>query len=43
MDNKISQNIVVMKIEENQENLLDPSEEYKYPLVWIDLEMTGVL
>lgn len=41
-DNEVSGNSVALKNEENQESLLDPSEEYKYPLVWIDLEMTGL-
>lgn len=33
--------LLVKKEKQNQQNPVTPSCEYKLPLVWIDLEMTG--
>lgn len=44
MEKKVnnSDNMLLVKEKESQQNSEMPLEEYKLPLVWIDLEMTGL-
>ncbi|OIW16269.1 hypothetical protein TanjilG_18984 [Lupinus angustifolius] len=39
---KVNDNAETSLVGKEKQNLVTPSSEYKFPLVWIDLEMTGL-